>query len=312
LRQHEDSLVSLVTAYSGPKRKPSPSLVACNLVVMTAESLLIKVCNEGDLKEIQYLVQNFAVDPNHIDDDTGDTGLHLACTGGFLPVVVYLWTVCHVLPNVRSRGDDLTPLQRAISYGHLDVVEYLITQCGVDINVDDDRSSRTTILHIIAVRNRLDILKCLHNKHGLNIDVDRQTTPQRYTALFFAAQEGHYDMVKYLHKVCGADINLTDVDGVAPLTIALLNGRMRIVRFLSHRRSLKVPSVGRTVDGQSLEHLIRKNARRVLCAQGWCTERGTYACKRCQKFKYCSRECQREHWRAGHRGRCKKQVEPTE
>ena len=42
-----------------------------------------------------------------------------------------------------------------------------------------------------------------------------------------------------------------------------------------------------------------------MCGYEGCMKSGaTQQCSRCKVVKYCSRECQRRHWKAGHREEC--------
>ncbi len=42
---------------------------------------------------------------------------------------------------------------------------------------------------------------------------------------------------------------------------------------------------------------------RTMCA--WCSKTSSSVCTRCKESKYCSKDCQKKHWKAGHKSVCK-------
>ena len=49
----------------------------------------------------------------------------------------------------------------------------------------------------------------------------------------------------------------------------------------------------------------------MICGNPDCPKPGTDMCSRCKSVFYCSRDCQRSHWKAGHKKVCKKAGVPA-
>lgn len=57
-------------------------------------------------------------------------------------------------------------------------------------------------------------------------------------------------------------------------------------------------------EGRSNKRKIRKIYEKVTSRCARCDEWGIAVCERCQSFRYCSRACQRAHWKESHRSHC--------
>jgi len=125
-------------------------------------------------------------------DEIGRTVLHAACIRGHLGTVMML----------ISRGADpttkiysgYTPLMHAILYNHMAVVHYLLRMRAVRAAINAER------------------------REGI-------------TAVWFAARDGHLEMVKWLVEA-GADPVVADNEGVTPIDAAQLNHKEKCVEYL--------------------------------------------------------------------------------
>ena len=93
---------------------------------------IFNYCRKGELKCVQYLIDEEKVDVN-IRDEQGKTPLHYACAKDHLPIVVFLISKGAQINAKDGRG--WTPLHYAASsWGCFDVVEYLVNR-GAKKNV---------------------------------------------------------------------------------------------------------------------------------------------------------------------------------
>ena len=118
-----------------------------------------------------------------------------------------------------------TPLMRAARNGFVDVVQVLLNS-GADVNVVD--KGGYTPLMVAAGDNRADVIDLLV-RHGARLNSQDQTAG--WTALIWAAKEGHLDSVDRL-LVAGADKTVRDRQGRSALDWAHIKGHDEIARRL--------------------------------------------------------------------------------
>ncbi|EFA83897.1 hypothetical protein PPL_02967 [Heterostelium album PN500] len=78
--------------------------------------------------------------------------------------------------------------------------------------------------------NTQEVLSLLDKKDDLRLDVNTKFEGG-CTATFFAAYHGNVELLKRL-MACGADINLTEENGVSPLAVACVQGKIAAVELL--------------------------------------------------------------------------------
>ena len=93
----------------------------------------------------------------------------------------------------------------------------------------------------------------------------------------------HVKVAKWLTKRGGADVHVAGQFGSA-VDVA--------------RRAAAAEREGKR-DDSLLKWLSRP------CSRAGCAARGSTLCGRCELTRYCSRDCQTAHWRAGHEGECR-------
>lgn len=102
-----------------------------------------------------------------------------------------------------------------------------LMSAGSEIDLPDDEGRRP--LHEAAFFGRLAMVKFL-TKHGALLDAPIH--PFGYTALFFAAEEGHADVVRYLLSR-GARLSVRDgISGAGLLHVAAVRGDMQMAGIL--------------------------------------------------------------------------------
>ena len=75
----------------------------------------------------------------------------------------------------------------------------------------------------------LKIVSCIHRVHAYSF-VTQPWVSIVTTAVFFAAQEGHFDALQYLHQKGKCDLGSRSFDGMSPIHAACQNGHLEIVQ----------------------------------------------------------------------------------
>ncbi|XP_053489149.1 tonsoku-like protein [Ictalurus furcatus] len=118
------------------------------------ETALHRACIEGNMKQVQYLVeQGHPLNPR---DHCGWTPLHEACNHGHLGIVSLL---VDKGANVNDPGgaycEGVTPLHDALSCGHFEVARLLV-QSGASVNVRNNKGDKPmdTLRHWLKTYGR--------------------------------------------------------------------------------------------------------------------------------------------------------------
>ena len=110
---------------------------------------------------------------------------------------------------------------------------------GAEVNWADE-DGRTILMHAILAENASFEIVELLIKNGANVRVCEPE--QQWTALHFAAREGHSDIVKLLLEN-GAEVDAKDSFGNTPLWRAVMTfkGDDRVIRLLlSHKADMNI------------------------------------------------------------------------
>ena len=200
--------------------------------------------------------------------------LHCAAKGGDTDIISLIHT--H-LPNIESKtGEGYTPLMVAAFHGKLHAVKWFLEK-GATVACKNKRGWNT--LHHAAFGGDTDIISLIHT-HLPNIE---SKTGDGYTPLMVAADSGKFRAVKWFlekgatvacedkkgwntlhHAAVGGDPGTIDLilphlpdvdsktaDGVTPLIIAVLHGKLQGVKCLLERGAN--PSA-KDNDGQNSMH----------------------------------------------------------
>ena len=127
--------------------------------------------------------------------------------------------------NVNGVTRDFSPLFLASCSGQDGIVEYLLAK-GADPNTPQDREN--TALGCASLYGHQQIAKALINAGAR---VNNPASQWRVTALMWAAERGHTNLVKLLLE-SGADSNQVDAGGNSSLHRAVFVGNSDIVRML--------------------------------------------------------------------------------
>src|SRR5688572_17449534 len=168
----------------------------------------------------------------------GVTPLLEASRTGDTPMIAELLKAgADVRKSVHSEGE--TPLMAASRTGKLDAVELLL-KAGSDPNGTDSYQKQTALMRA-AEEGHVDVVRALlAAKADPNIKAHVSPLTERkhadhatggFTALMFAVRNGHENVVRALAKG-GADLKITNGDGVTATSIAIVNDRFDLARTL--------------------------------------------------------------------------------
>lgn len=169
---------------------------------------LAEACVNGNAEMIAMLVKAGAdVNAPHAE---GETPLMTAAkTGNPEAVKVLLDAGAQV--NVAEEWRGQTPLMWAAAEGHTEAVKMLIAN-GALIN------ARSKVFDFTALRPKAGSVGMNFPRGG-------------FSALLFAARQGHFDTVKALVEA-GADVNLPEPDGTTAMLMGIINFHYDIAAYL--------------------------------------------------------------------------------
>ena len=137
-----------------------------------------------------------------------------------------------ILLHERKAKPSVTVLHSAASRGKWELVKWLVEH-DADVKAVDNEGR--TVLHYAAVLGEWELVKLLV-EHGA--DVESKGNHFGWTPLTLAAMRGRLDVIKFLVKEAGADVESKDSawerspGGQTPLSYAAANGRLEAVKFL--------------------------------------------------------------------------------
>ena len=124
----------------------------------------------------------------------------------------------------RAYLQDDSALNSAVCYDHPDILLILL-EAGTDPNIHGEH---VPALHVAAANDNVEAAKILIS-HGAKIDV--RDTVNNDTALLYGIRDGKSSVAELLLEA-GADPNLTDRRGFAPVHIAVARNDTKIVQRL--------------------------------------------------------------------------------
>ncbi|XP_035682992.1 poly [ADP-ribose] polymerase tankyrase-2-like [Branchiostoma floridae] len=184
-----------------------------------------------------------------------------------------------------SPGEDTslppcTALFIACLSGHVDVVKLLLRKGASVVG----RTSGTKVpLHGAAANGRTEVVELLV-RHGATLDV---RDGFKNTPLMYAAASNHVDTVRRLIEL-GARPDITG-------------------GYIAQRLWKEVENPDTVEESVKLIHEARKT-KLLRCCNPKCGKPGyrktLKLCGRCKLTRYCSRDCQTQHWSVGHKKCC--------
>ncbi|KRY15716.1 Serine/threonine-protein kinase TNNI3K, partial [Trichinella patagoniensis] len=183
--------------------------------------------------EIVRLLLLFSSNPNSL---TGvqDTPLHLAALKGHYETVELLLSkpeLCVVWPNQEKS----TVFHYCAQFGHLEIMKLLLDDIQrydiISACVHEGNLYGDTPLHNACYSNQFEIVKLLISRSGF--DCLSKENMFSETPLHAACTAGkNVDLIGYLLKQPGVNVNCQGRDGHTPLHSACYNGHLKVVKFL--------------------------------------------------------------------------------
>lgn len=196
---------------------------------------------------VKYLL-HIGIDPNTLDTN-GNTPLHIAADKGYTECLKLLLAKSNKTINLNSKSKQSTALHMAAENGYTECVQILL-HAGSSHSVVNDKNQ--TPLHLAAKAQCAESVEILLELGAeVNaLDIDKRTALHSAVCKAFLS----FHVVEVLVK-WGANVNIQDRYGYAPLHIAALNELSQCVDFLI----LKGADISsKTVGGMSALSIINR------------------------------------------------------
>lgn len=173
---------------------------------------------------------------------------------GYTPIMLALPHPL-VVPRLLAAGSPITSntpsilISSACTHGSMAIIKALLAQ-HVDIQVPD--ADGLFPIHLAARDGHVSLLRLLYQHCG--DDLQRRDKYNNWLPLFYAASEGHLDVVKALLEF-GCEVNVHDEDGWSPADYALWHGHVAVFDLLKQHSK---PIAGKVV--ASSETAVATNA----------------------------------------------------
>lgn len=214
-------------------------------------------------------------------DMYGRTPLHYACTFGRMMMIEPLLLACIAVIDLPDH-DNYTPLVHAVAHEHVSCVEQLISRGAkvepstevehVPLNLACQHGSipivrlllqkKAALLpdaeglypqHQVARSGRAPQLLSILQDHGA--DLDEPDKGNQWTPLFYAASEGHEEVVQILLRL-GVNVDKKDDRGKQSMFYAAWEGHTSITQILSN-----VTDGNRTTRGQTSSEAVSRSTK---------------------------------------------------
>ena len=176
----------------------------------------------GHTETVRYLVTVPEVDVNHSGDDSL-TALHIAAQENHPEVAEVLIDAGADIEVKHNNGR--SPLFQASEFGNLRVLKVLV-KAGAEVCVADNEGD--TCLTLAAYFGHTETVRYLVGLPEVDVNHSEE---DNFTALHFAAQENHPEVVKVLIDA-GADIEVKGVNEESPVLLASQEGALDVVKVL--------------------------------------------------------------------------------
>ena len=224
----EDRLAMLRYAITLGLTKRVKKIVDANRVLVHKKdefgnTLLHLAANQESISICNTLLKR-GVDPNRVND-RGDTPLHTSCNKGYTKIANLLLDHNAM---VNWKNQDGRPALHLAAVAEYDELLELLLQHGANLFARDHQGE--TALHLSACSGAEDNVRILLS-HG----AEANALDARYrTPLHHAIQLNNASSLCIMHHLfgAGADINSTDIEGMAPLHLAARQGAHNLVAGL--------------------------------------------------------------------------------
>lgn len=209
---------------------------------------ILEVVARGDLKTLQYLVEEKRVPLNQINEQN-QTVAHVAIENDHLTVLEYLLLIDKSL----LRAEDCVgnrPLHMAVEKDNLLLVKFLVEEYSDDIFWPIGLRLGNTAVHLAVQTGSLPILQYFIEERYANYNLRNQLGE---SLLFIAAEKQHLHIVKYLVERWNADVNMLDNNQQNILFVSAKVGDLFVPRYLLDERNVTSLDVNkRDLEGRTI------------------------------------------------------------
>ncbi|XP_019862101.1 PREDICTED: serine/threonine-protein phosphatase 6 regulatory ankyrin repeat subunit B-like, partial [Amphimedon queenslandica] len=182
---------------------------------------LALACMSGSINAVECIMNTTDIDIN-ITCTEGKTPLHYSCRCVNVDLSQYLIEVQDSDINITD-NNELNALDHSARGGNMKLVQYLIN--------NNHQLPLTSSVLIQAVRStKLSLIKLLVNEYKLDPQVKAGNGIQ---AVHYAAEVGAIDVLEYLVKDCGCDLD--EVDEARNMNVchySTLNGQFSFIKYI--------------------------------------------------------------------------------
>ena len=193
---------------------------------------LHQASSTGDLNKIIQLVNEKKVNPVHKIPGIGSTALHTAAANGHMNVVKFFIEETECNPACQD-ALQLTPLHYAAALKHFKIVQYLVEKQGMDPLCHD--YGNYTPFHRACEGGDIKTVRFLMKemmKYYSQKEVIYDQTNDKKCSLHIAAHFGHLQLIKLFVSELQSDPNVPGWQGRAPIHNAAQEGHFNIVKYL--------------------------------------------------------------------------------
>lgn len=189
------------------------------------------------------------------------TYMHAAAKNGNIGQIEMLANQSNILLNIPN-DCGYTPLMLAAEHGHVDAVD-LIIKLGGHRSIDKGHYfDQQTAMHFAADKGHVEVVRILLSHHSKSVNsVDRLG----YTPLFCASQNGHVDVVNVLMDNNCTTIDQRNVFNVTPLFAAVEHGHIGVVETLMARGCTTIN--GRCYNGTTPMQMAIKRGDSIMISK---------------------------------------------
>ena len=232
---------------------------------------LHKVCYNGSLSIVEYLISKPQCDIEAIDNE-GNQPLHYAACQGHKEIVSIVGNKVSqdglskciksakqlaepdIIKLLNNHYEDRISLINACESNNVDIVRHLVIDKHCDVNVKGRNG--LTPLHVACLNCNLEAVQFLTSSTECNIEAenDNQSRP-----LHLACQSGNVDIVRHLVIDKHCDVNAKGRNGLTPLHVACLSRNFEAVQFLTSSTECNIEAEN---DNQSRPHPFSMSIRK--------------------------------------------------
>uniref|UniRef100_A0A1X7U5Z6 Uncharacterized protein n=1 Tax=Amphimedon queenslandica TaxID=400682 RepID=A0A1X7U5Z6_AMPQE len=181
---------------------------------------LALACMSGSINAVEYIMNTTDIDIN-ITCNEGKTPLHYSCRHGNIELSRYLIEVQDSDINITD-NDNWNALGHNAMSGNMKLVRYLI-------NIHQLPLTSVVLLQAVC-STKVSLIKLLVNEYKLNPQTKAGDGMQ---AVHIAAEVGAIDVLEYLVKDCGCDLDrVGDADNTNVFHYSSVNGHFLFIKYI--------------------------------------------------------------------------------